>query len=397
MKRVVGLMSGTSADGVTAALVQVSGTDEKTRLKVLASNTYPYEPRLRREIFQLFSPRTGTVDRICRVNFALGEEFAKAALKTIERARLDTKEIDLIASHGQTIYHIPTKPRSTLQICQAAVIAERTGITTVSDFRARDVAAGGQGAPLVAFADFVLFRSTHKARAIQNIGGIANVTVVPRSAKLSHVFAFDTGPGNVIIDSVVRQLTNGCLLMDRNGMIARKGKVDRELLRDLMKSPFIRKKPPKTTGREEFGEEFADAYFNKARSRGLRKEGIVATATAFTAESIAYNYRRFVYPRCRIDEVVLSGGGAKNPTLVSLLREKLGLPILFHEDFGIPSEAKEAVAFAILGNQTMEGKPGNVPSATGASRAALLGTIWPGGKAPRGHIRGRGPSSGISR
>lgn len=380
MKRIVGLMSGTSADGVTAALVQVSGTDEKTRLEILAWDTFPYKPAFRRKIFQLFSPRTGTVDRICRVNFALGEKFAKAALRIAEKAGLDTKKIDMIASHGQTIYHIPSKPRSTLQICQGAVIAERTGITTVSDFRARDVATGGQGAPLVALADLVLFRNAHRARAIQNIGGIANVTVVPRSAKLSDVFAFDTGPGNVIVDSVVRQLTKGRLLMDRNGMIAKTGKIDHKVLRDLMKSPFIRKKPPKTTGREEFGEEFAEKYLKGARSRGLRREDIVATATAFTAESIAYNYRRFVYPRCRIDEVVLGGGGAKNPTLVNLLRERLDLPVLFHEDFGIPSEAKEAIAFAILGNQIMEGKPGNVPSATGASRAVLLGAIWPGGK-----------------
>lgn len=383
MKRIVGLMSGTSADGVTAALVEVLGNHEKTRLKVLAWDTYRYEPRLRREIFRLFSPKTGTVDRICRANFVLAEQFSKAALKIIRRGGLNTKDIDLIASHGQTIYHIPSRPRSTLQICQGSVIAERTGITTVFDFRARDVAAGGQGAPLVAFADFVLFRNPHKARAIQNIGGIANVTVIPRSAKLSHVFAFDTGPGNMIIDSVVRQLTRGRLSMDKNGEIASKGRIDSGLLDHLMESPFIRKKPPKTTGREQFGDEFVQAYLGKARSRQLRMADIVATATAFTAESISYNYRRFVYPRSDIDEVILSGGGAKNHTLVRLLRDRLQLPVLFHEDFGIPSEAKEAIAFAILGNQTIEGRPGNVPSATGASRAVPLGVICPSGVACR--------------
>lgn len=383
MKRIVGLMSGTSADGITAALVEVLGNHEKTRLKVLAWDTYRYEPRLRREIFRLFSPRTGTVDRICRASFVLAEQFSKAALKIIRKGGLKTKDIDLIASHGQTIYHIPSRPRSTLQICQGSVIAERTGITTVFDFRARDVAAGGQGAPLVAFADFVLFRNPHRARAIQNIGGIANVTVVPRSAKLSHVFAFDTGPGNMIIDSVVRQLTRGRLSMDKNGEIASKGRIDSGLLDHLMESPFIRKKPPKTTGREQFGDEFVQAYLRKARSRQLKMADIVATTTAFTAESIAYNYRRFVYPRSDIDEVILSGGGAKNHTLVRLLRDRLQLPVLFHEDFGIPSEAKEAIAFAILGNQTIEGRPGNVPSATGASRAVPLGVICPSGVACR--------------
>lgn len=383
MKRIVGLMSGTSADGVTAALVEVLGNHGKTRLKVLAWDTYRYEPRLRREIFRLFSPRTGTVDRICRASFVLAEQFSKAALKIIRKGGLKTKDIDLIASHGQTIYHIPSRPRSTLQICQGSVIAERTGITTVFDFRARDVAAGGQGAPLVAFADFVLFRNPHRARAIQNIGGIANVTVVPRSAKLSHVFAFDTGPGNMIIDSVVRQLTRGRLSMDKNGEIASKGRIDSGLLDHLMESPFIRKKPPKTTGREQFGDEFVQAYLRKARSRQLKMADIVATTTAFTAESIAYNYRRFVYPRSDIDEVILSGGGAKNHTLVRLLRDRLQLPVLFHENFGIPSEAKEAIAFAILGNQTIEGRPGNVPSATGASRAVPLGVICPSGVACR--------------
>ena len=381
MRRIVGLISGTSADGVSAALVQVSGRDERTCVKVLEWGTYPYERDLRREIFQLFSPRTGTVDRICRLNFIMADRFSEAALQIIRKGGLETKDIDLIASHGQTIYHIPSGPRSTLQIGQAAVIAERTGITTVSDFRARDVAAGGQGAPLVPLVDLILFRSNRRARAIQNIGGIANVTVVPRSAKFHDVFAFDTGPGNMIIDSVIRHLTRGRLSMDKNGNMASRGSIDRQLLRYLMQSPFIRKKPPKTTGREEFGEQFAQAYLKKARAKRLSTADIVATATAFTAEAIAYNYSKFVYPQCCIDEVILGGGGAKNTTLVSMLRERLKLPMLLHEDFGIPSEAKEAIAFAILGNQTLEGRPGNVPSATGASRAVVLGTVCPGGVA----------------
>lgn len=378
MKRIVGLMSGTSGDGVTAALVEVWGRDEHTRVRILAWDTYTYAPAFREEIFRLFSPRIGTVDKICRLNFALAEEFAKAARRIVGKVGLGPKDIDLIASHGQTIYHTPSIPRSTLQIGQAAVIAERTGITTVSDFRARDIAAGGQGAPLVALADFILFRSRRKGRAIQNIGGMANVTAIPRSAKLQDVFAFDTGPGNMVIDAAVKKLTRGRLLMDQDGAIARRGQVDVRLLSWLMDSPFVRKQPPKTTGREEFGEQFAKAYLKRAKSNGMRTTDIVATATAFTAESITYNYKRFVWPRCHIDEVVLGGGGTKNLALVRMLQDRLRLPVLLHEDFGIPSEAKEAIAFAILGNQTMEGRPGNVPSATGASRPVVLGTICPG-------------------
>ena len=378
MKRIVGLMSGTSADGVTAALVQVWGRDERTRVKVLAWDTYTYAPMLRKEIFKLFSPRIGTVDKICRLNFALAEEFAKAARRIARKSGLDLRDIDVIASHGQTVYHIPSRPRSTLQIGQAAVIAERTGITTVSDFRARDIAAGGQGAPLVALADFILFRNGRKGRAIQNIGGIANVTAIPKSAKSRDVFAFDTGPGNMIIDAAVKKLTQGRLSIDKNGAIASRGRVDGRLLSWLMDSPFVQKPPPKTTGREQFGEQFVEEYLKRAKSKGLKTADAVATATAFTVESIAYNYKRFVWPRCRIDEVVLGGGGTKNLVLTRMLRNRLRLPVLLHEDFGIPSEAKEAIAFAILGNQTMEGKPGNVPSATGASRPVVLGTICPG-------------------
>jgi len=380
MRTIIGLMSGTSADGITAAAVQVSGIDERTKLKVLAWNSYPYDPAFRKEIFKLFSRKTGTVDRICEMNFALGEEFAKAAIRIMRQSKLSRNDIDLIASYGQTIYHIPHEPRSTLQVGQAAVIAERTSITTVSDFRSRDIAAGGQGAPLVALADFFLFRNPSKGCAIQNIGGIANVTVIPPSARLEDVYAFDTGPGNMIIDSVMRKLTRGRLSMDRDGIVAERGRVDSRLLSWLMKSLFVRKPPPKTTGREDFGDEFSESYLKNAELKRLKKEDIVATATAFTTESIAHNYQKFVYSRSRIDEIILGGGGSKNRTLVRMLRERLGRSILFHEDFGIPSEAKEACAFAILGNQTMERRAGNVPSATGASRTVVLGTICPGRK-----------------
>jgi len=372
----LGLMSGTSADGVTAAVVRIPSLS-KFECEILAWETYKYPGALREQIFELFSKKTGTVDRICSMSFALGEYFAKAALKIISKTNLEPRDIYAIGSHGQTIYHRPLKPRSSLQIGQAAVIAERTGITTVSDFRARDIAAGGQGAPLLPYVDYFLFRSDGKSRAIQNIGGIANVTVLPKGCRRDVVWGFDTGPGNMIIDALVKHFTGGRSRFDKDGRMASRGSVDKQLLKHLMSTPFIRKRPPKTTGREIFGEHFARQLLQHARRRKLGMFGTIATATAFTCESIIHSYRRFIYPRTEIDEVVLGGGGSKNRVIVEVLREKLDCDVLLHEDFGIPSEAKEAVAFAILANETLDGRPSNAPSATGASRRVVLGTICP--------------------
>jgi anhydro-N-acetylmuramic acid kinase len=380
---VVGLMSGTSADAIDAALVEISGSGLHTEIRLLHYIEAPYEPRVREAILRLFSTEARAAD-VCRMNFLLGELFAEAALEVIRAAGVKPSEVDLVASHGQTILHLagPVEVAgrtviSTLQIGEPCVIAERTGITTVADFRARDIAAGGQGAPLVAFADFILFRDAEKRRAVQNIGGIANVTVIPAGAGIDDVFAFDTGPGNMIIDAVVTQATKGEKTFDRDGNMGARGQVLPDILEWLMSHPFLEKPPPKTTGREEFGAGFAREMMSRAPD--ARPEDLVATATAFTAESIAVSYRRFVLQRCEVEEVILGGGGGYNLTLRAMLMERLPeVQILMHEDFGLPGAAKEAMAFAILGNETMLGNPSNVPGATGASHPAVLGKIVPG-------------------
>jgi anhydro-N-acetylmuramic acid kinase len=331
----------------------------------------------------------GTVREICELNFVLGEEFARAALNLLRRAGLRPSRVTAIGSHGQTVHHLPSgQPPSTLQIGEAAVIAERTGITTISDFRVRDMAAGGQGAPLVSYADWALFTDTAQPRLIQNIGGIANVTFLPRQACLEQVLAFDTGPGNMVIDGVVGALSSGRQAYDRGGGLARQGRVCQPLLAELMAHPFFQRRPPKTTGREEFGEQpFIRSILASARRRRLCRPDIIATVTALTAASIADAYRRFVFPRLSNRDrgklqVILGGGGTRNRTLLSMLAANVkqlgvGAEWLSHEDFGIPNAAKEALAFAILAYQTLAGRGGNVPSATGARRAVVLGKVTP--------------------
>jgi anhydro-N-acetylmuramic acid kinase len=327
----------------------------------------------------------GTVAEICELNFLLGEFFARAALTVIRQANRKPSQITAVGSHGQTIHHLPNaKTPSTLQIGEPCVIAERTGITTVGDFRVRDMAAGGQGAPLVPYADWALFTHDQRPRIIQNIGGIGNLTLLPPRAELDDVVAFDTGPGNMVIDAAVTALSRGKQTFDRNGRLAAAGQTSPELLADCMKHPFIRRDLPKTTGREEFGEMFLSWLLARARRRRLTDADIVATVTEFTAASIANAYRRFVLPKLNARDlaklqIILGGGGVKNPTLVRLLFEHIGVGTLCtHEDFGIPSSAKEPLAFAILAHETLLGKPGNVPAVTGARRAVALGKIVPG-------------------
>jgi len=383
--RVVGLMSGTSADGIDAAIVDVGPRG----VKLLAFDTYPYPPALRRRVFALFGPRTSRVDEICHLNFVLGELFAAAVLRLARRSGIALGSIDLIGSHGQTIYHDPRGRRacgrvvrSTLQIAEPSVIAERTGITTVADFRPRDMAAGGQGAPLVPYADHVLFADGRRSRAVQNIGGIANVTYLPAGGGIGDILAFDTGPGNMIIDRVVCRATAGRRTYDKDGHMAARGTVQPDLLARLMKHPYLRRRPPKTTGREEFGTQFTDALYDGARRRALAPKDVAATATMFTAASIADAYARFLPGP--VDEVILCGGGARNATLVDMLRRELRrrMPrapaVRLMDELGLNADAKEAVSFAILAAATIRGQAGNVPSATGASRPAVLGKIVPG-------------------
>jgi anhydro-N-acetylmuramic acid kinase len=380
---VVGLMSGTSADGIDAVVAAISGSGRRLRVRVQSHTHSPFPSVLRQHILRVCLH--GTVAEVCELNFALGEQFARAALAAIRRAKLKPRDIVAIGSHGQTIHHLPNAPTpSTLQIGEPAVIAERTGITTVADFRGRDMAAGGQGAPLVPYSDWVLFTDSTRPRIIQNIGGIGNLTFLPPRAEPEDVIAFDTGPGNMVIDALVTALTHGRQTFDRNGHLAALGTVSENLLAELMAHPFLRRRLPKTTGREEFGEIFVARMLASARRLHLRTEDMVATATAFTAASIAEAYRRFVFPKLKGADlgrlqIILGGGGAQNPTLRCMLARQFGVEeLLTHEDFGIPNAAKEALAFAILAHETLLGEPGNVPSATGARHAAVLGKIVPG-------------------
>jgi anhydro-N-acetylmuramic acid kinase len=377
--RVAGLMSGTSVDGVDAAIVDIT----KQKVHLLAFDVFPYPPALRREVLRLCRPESARLDNICHYNFVLGEVFADAIIKLCRKSGIPLSSIDLVGSHGQTIYHNPrgkrysrTTIRSTLQIGEPSVIAHGTGITTVADFRPRDIAAGGEGAPLVPYADYFLFGHNRLSRAVQNIGGIANVTFLPRGCKQDDIIAFDTGSGNMIIDSIIRLISTERQRFDPAGKMAAQGTVDKSLLNEMLRHPFLRRHPPKSTGREEFGSAFADRIYQKAAQKCLSDNDILATVTAFTAKSIARAYHQFL--PTMPDEVILCGGGSHNNTLVEMLRSELpNAKMLATEDFGISVDAKEAVSFAILAWATIKGLTNNVPGATGAGQPVVLGKIIP--------------------
>ena len=371
-------MSGTSADGVDVAIIDYG----KNTLDVIAFATFPYPASLRKSLFKLFNPETARIEDICHLNFVIGEVFAEAVIKLCKKSRIPLSSIDLIGSHGQTIWHNPKGTRfgkqllrSTLQIGEPCVIAQRTGITTVADFRTADIAAGGQGAPLVPFTDYLLFKDNHKNRVVQNIGGIANLTWLAAGGAVGDIIAFDTGPGNMMIDCLVSILTDGKRNFDRDGRAAAAGNVNEILLHDFMKHRFIRKRPPKTTGREDFGMQFAAEFYNRVKI-AARPADMIATATAFTARSIAEAYKRFLPDK--VDEVILCGGGSRNPTLVKMLK-KYAAPakVIVMDDLGINADAKEAISFAILAAHTIKSVPNNVPSATGAKQPVILGKIVP--------------------
>jgi anhydro-N-acetylmuramic acid kinase len=377
--RIVGLMSGTSADGVDVAIVDIT----RQKVQLLAFEMFSYRPALRKEILRLCRPESARLDNICHYNFVLGEVFADAVVKLCSKSGISLSSIDVIGSHGQTIYHSPRARRyghrairSTLQIGEPSVIAQRTGITTVADFRPRDIAAGGEGAPLVPYADHILFGHDRLVRTVQNIGGIANVTFLPGGCKSDEILAFDTGPGNMVVDGMIRLATDGKQNFDRGGKMAARGIVDNKLLGEMLRHPFLRRRPPKSTGREEFGAAFAEQIHRRAVKKGLSDADIVATVTALTAQSIARAYRRFL--PAMPDEMILCGGGAHNCTLVEMLCSKLAdVKMLSTSDFGISVDAKEAVSFAILAWATIKGMANNVPGATGAEQPVVLGKIVP--------------------
>ncbi len=376
-KKVVGLMSGTSADGVDAALVEIEGCGLDTNFRLIEFITYPFPEDIQERVLQMFQPASCSVEDVCEMNFVLGNVFAQAALAVIEAAGLKTSEVDLIGSHGQTICHLPNGPvRSTLQIGEPAVIAYQTGVVTVGDFRVADVAAGGQGAPLVPYVDFLLLRDDKRSRAVQNIGGISNVTVLPAGGSREDVLAFDTGPGNMMIDETVRLITDGQKSYDRDGEMALKGEPNRHLLQRLLSHPFVNRQPPKTTGREEFGAHFVREVLDEARGMEISDADLLATVTAYTADCIYRNYELFILPEYNISEILISGGGLRNLTLMKLLQERFHpVSVRSVEDFGLMSDAKEAIAFAILANETIHGNSGSVPSATGADRSVVLGKV----------------------
>ncbi|MCC6862583.1 MAG: anhydro-N-acetylmuramic acid kinase [Bryobacterales bacterium] len=364
--RVAGIMSGTSLDGIDVAVVDIEGR----RVRTVAFRTTPYPLKLRAGILAVSNRVTHTAS-ISRLNFELGERYARAVKETCRLGRVPLESVELIGCHGQTIYH---EGVNTLQIGEAAVIAERTGIPVVSDFRPRDIAAGGQGAPLVPFVDYLLLRDARKGRVALNIGGIANLTAIPAGAEQDDVFAFDTGPGNMVIDGLVAGYTRGRQQYDRGGRIASQGRVNGALIRQLMRNRYYRMPPPKSAGREQYGAEFVE----RMKRSGLRWPDLIATATVFTAVTIAAGIEKFVKPRMRVDELIVSGGGAHNPRILAHLAGLLpGVAVARTSDFGIDVDAKEALAFAVLAYQTWRRRPGNLPGATGARRPVVLGKITP--------------------
>lgn len=373
---VVGMMSGTSVDGIDTVVARIFGVPPELTWEILGHNHTPFADDLRTEIFACFRPETSSVDRLCSLNFALGRAYAAAALEAIRAAGLRPEDVDLIGSHGQTLWHIPTGPTaSTMQMGEAAVIAEETGIHVVSNFRTRDMAAGGQGAPLVAYVDRLLFTHPTHVRALQNIGGIANVTFLPPADRSDLApLAFDTGPGNMLIDDAGRRATDGRLNYDEDGRLALQGKVHEPLLAELLAHPYLQQTPPKTTGREVFGRQLGEELWQRAVQMRLAPEDLVATLTAFTAESIAHAYRTFL--PAQPHEIIVSGGGARNPALMQMLRERAQpAQVVTSDDLGLPAEQKEALAFAVLAYESWHLRPGNLPEATGAKRAVILGQI----------------------
>lgn len=373
----IGIMSGTSMDGIDTVLVDIDGFHIETKVKVIGYNEYPMPLDMKEKIKKACDEKESCVDEICSLNFELGYLFVEAVKTLLKKCHISQEDISFIATHGQTIYHIPFSKNhllpSTMQIGEPAVLAYELNTTVVSDFRVMDMAAGGQGAPLVPYSEYLLYSEPHQNIALQNIGGIGNVTLLV-GQDIDAIQAFDTGPGNMMINEACRQLYH--LEYDNQGKIAAKGHIIDELLDMLMHHPYMRKKPPKSTGREDFGENYVQHLLYCYKHE--KAEDIVATLTYFTAKSIAYHYQRDILPYHSLDWVVIGGGGSHNLTLVNMIRQELSpIPVYTQDEMGYSSDAKEAIAFVIMGNETLHHHFSNVKSATGAKDYVVLGNITP--------------------
>jgi len=375
-RRIIGLMSGTSIDGITAALANITGTGDSVEIDLLGCRTYPYDAQVRERVFDLFNPGGSTVQDVCEMNFVVGEAFGEAANHLMDDLNVHRDQVDLIGSHGQTIWHQPSaepvsgySARSTLQIGEPTVISEKTGLPVVSDFRKADMAVGGEGAPLTPYLDYVLHRDPDENRILQNIGGISNLTYLPAGASPRDVVAFDTGPGNMIIDALVKQYTGASF--DVDGNFARGGDTNTQLIEELLSHPYYTQKPPKTTGRETFGDAYSEKVAARAGELKILPEDVVATVTMLTVQTIINAYMTQLPEK--IDAVYVSGGGAKNPLIVEGLSKGLNAPVHDYSVLGISGEAKEALLVALLANENVMGTPCNMVSATGARRQVVLG------------------------
>lgn len=380
-KLVIGLMSGTSADGIDAVLARIRGNGPGTEVSQLAFLSEPFPPEVRERILLVAGGEFGGARELCLLGALLGSLYADACLALCEKAGISPGRIDLVGTHGQTVFHIPVgeeylgrSVRGTLQIGEPSPIAEALGCVVASDFRVRDMAAGGQGAPLVPYTEFLLYRHPTEHVALQNIGGIGNITVLPAGCALEEVTAFDTGPGNMLIDSVVGILTEGRLTYDRDGLLALGGRPHEGLLSFLMDDPYLSLSPPKTTGREYYNRDYVENILSRARGYGLSDRDIAATVTRYTAETVRVGIERFcpVVPA----RLVVGGGGSHNPALMGFLARALpDTEVVTNEDIGFDSDAKEALAFAVLANEALHCITNNAPSATGASHPVVMGKL----------------------
>jgi len=381
---VIGMMSGTSADGIDVALADISGAPPHLNAKLEGHYHTKFPPTVRAAILRLANGAATTTAEISQLNFLLGELFASAASAACRKWRVPLRAISLIGSHGQTIFH-QGKPgaflsirrvASTLQIGEPSIIAERTGAATIADFRPADIAAGGHGAPLVPFVDYLLYRDPKIGRVALNIGGIANVTVIPAGARPQDVYAFDTGPGNMVIDALVENITRGRKKYDRDARLAAAGTVIHSLLEKMLREPYLRQRPPKTAGREQFGQRYTSDLLRWARRHRARPEDLVRTATIFTSLSVVDAFRRFILPKTKVRELIIAGGGTRNPLIVAQIEAALGdIKIIGSSRLGVASEAKEAFAFAILAYEAFHGRSNNLPSATGAVHSTIMGKL----------------------